>query len=240
MAQGKFERYFKLFREKVLPLVHTRRKIAELITPKTVEQRCVFYDKAWNNRRWRMIFALFFSRFVMGRLGRDREFFKFVEGSVADRILMRAKHALSELDTSENPYLQFILYGEYTTSLPYSLREENYDKIRNSLERIEFRKDSIEAFIALFYGKLNAFNLSDIFEYMSQEGMDALFETMLKKAAPGARFAYWNMLAPRKCSCTLQKKFGVKTCEAENEKFIMSDKAFFYSKFYLDVMECNV
>jgi len=236
MMQGKFERYFKLFREKVLPLVHTRREIAELIEPKIGEQRRVFYDKVWNNRRWRMMFALFFSRFIMGRLGRDKEFFKFVEGSVANRILTRTKHALTELDTSQNPYLQFILYGEYVNALPYSLREENYDKIRSNLHKIEFRKSSVEGFTADFDGQINAFNLSDIFEYMTQDGMDELYEAMLLKAAPGARFAYWNMLAPRKCSDTLQKMYGVETWEEKNTELLMKDKAFFYSKFYLDIV----
>ena len=234
MAQGKFERYFRLFRKRALPLVHTRREVDALVTPKTAKERRSFYDKAWNNRRWRMMFHIFFSRFVMGRLGRDKEFFAFVEGSVADRILMRAEHALAALDTSENPYLHFILYGQYTTALPYALREENYNKIRGNLDRIEFRKISIEDFAAGFDGRINAFNLSDIFEYMTPEGMDTLYETMLQKAAPGARFAYWNMLAPRQCSSALRARYGVTTDEAQNAAYLLRDKAFFYSKFYLD------
>jgi S-adenosylmethionine-diacylglycerol 3-amino-3-carboxypropyl transferase len=172
----------------------------------------------------------------MGRLGRDKEFFKFVEGSVADRILSRARHALSVLDTSQNPYLHYILYGEYTTVFPYSLRDENYNKIRNNLDKIEFRKVSIEQFAAEFDSEIHAFNLSDIFEYMTQEGMDALYETMLKKAAAGARFAYWNMLAPRRCSDELCEKYGVETDEEQNALYLLKDKAFFYNKFYLDVM----
>lgn len=234
MTQGKFEQYFRLFRKKVLPLVHTRRKIDALLAPKSTDERSAFYDKVWNNRRWKMMFKVFFSRFVMGRLGRDKAFFKFVEGSVADRILTRTKHALTELDPSQNPYLHFILHGAYNTALPYALREENYDKIRNKLDKIAFRKASIEGFIAEYNGQLNAFNLSDIFEYMTQEGMDALYGSMLQKAAAGARFAYWNMLAPRRCSDVLCEKYGVETNEAQNNRFLSHDKAFFYSKFYVD------
>lgn len=234
MTQGKFERYFRLFRNSILPLVHTRRKIDALMTPKSADERAVFYDKVWNNRRWRMMFNVFFSRFVMGRLGRDKAFFKYVEGSVADRILARTKHAITESDPSRNPYLHFILYGAYRSVLPYALREENYDKIRDKLDKIEFRQTSIEKFVAEFNGRLNAFNLSDIFEYMTQEGMDTLYGSMLQKAAAGARFAYWNMLAPRRCSDVLCEKYGVVTNEEQNNSFLLKDKAFFYSKFYLD------
>ena len=236
MAQGKFERYFGMFREKALPFVHTKRRIAMLLAQKSDEERRNFYEREWNNLRWKLMFKIFFSRFMMGRLGRDKEFFKYVEGSVADRILSRTKHALAVLDASQNPYLHYILNGEYTTVFPYSLRAENYDKIRNNLDKIEFRKISIEQFIAEFDGELNVFNLSDIFEYMTQNGMDTLYETMLQKAAKDARFAYWNMLAPRKCSTALCEKYKIETDEEQNAQYLLKDKAFFYSRFYLDVM----
>jgi len=234
MTQGKFERYFELFRNRILPLVHTRREIDDLIAPKNQVQRKEFYDSIWNNRRWKIMFRLFFSEFVMGRLGRDKEFFKYVDGNVADRVLSRAKHALTILDTSENPYLHFIMYGKYNTALPFSLREENYNKIRDNLNKIEFRKMSIEEFIAGSKDNIDAYNLSDIFEYMTQAHMDKLYETMLQKSSKNARFVYWNMMVERECSSLLREKYGVKTCAERNKTFLAKDKAFFYSKFFLD------
>ncbi|MCL2353436.1 MAG: BtaA family protein, partial [Defluviitaleaceae bacterium] len=133
------------------------------------------------------------------------------------------------LDTSQNPYLHYILRGEYGNVYPYSMRRENYEKIRQNLDKIEFRKQSIEGFIDEYDGTINAFNLSDIFEYMPQEAMDALYENMLTKAADNARFAYWNMLAPRKANNP-----HITTDETKNEAFLLKDKAFFYSAFYLD------
>ena len=69
---------------------------------------------------------------------------------------------------------------------------------------------------------------------MTVDGMDTLYETMLQKTAKGARFAYWNMLAPRKCSSGLCEKYGVETDEDLNTQYLLKDKAFFYNKFYLD------
>ena len=54
---------------------------------------------------------------LVGRLGRDPEFFRYVQGSVSDRILSRARHALTVLPTHENPYLQFILNGQLDHSV---------------------------------------------------------------------------------------------------------------------------
>ena len=234
MQTGKFERYFGLFRNRVLPLIHNRRRISQLIEPKTTEQRLEFYDKKWDNLRWKIMFRLFFSRFAMGRLGRDKEFFAYVEGSVADRILGRAKHALTHLDTAENPYLHYILNGIYDTALPYSLRPENYDKIRDNLDKISFQQVSIQEFLSGHKGEITAFNLSDIFEYMTQQDTDELFRLMLEKTPSGSRFAYWNMLAPRQCGEDVRKQYNLTTNKATNTDLLNRDKAFFYSKFYLD------
>src|SRR6185295_17968737 len=86
-AAGKFERYFKTFRKHVLPLVHSRRETEALLRAKSVHERERFYAERWNTWRWQLMFRIFFSRFVMGRMGRDPSFFRYVEGRVAGRIL---------------------------------------------------------------------------------------------------------------------------------------------------------
>src|SRR5206468_922678 len=77
---GKFERYFARFRRRVLPLVHRRRTVNALLRGGTREQRAAFSNRQWDTCRWRLLFRVFFSRFVMGRVGRDPSFFTYVEG----------------------------------------------------------------------------------------------------------------------------------------------------------------
>ena len=60
-----------------------------------------------------MLFKMFFSRTIMGKLGRDKAFFRYVNVNVAENILNRTKYALTELDTSENSYLHYIINGRY-------------------------------------------------------------------------------------------------------------------------------
>ena len=69
-SAGKFERYFATFRHRVLPLAHSRKRVLSLLEPREPEARLRFYETVWNNRRWRWIFQIFFSRAVMGALGR--------------------------------------------------------------------------------------------------------------------------------------------------------------------------
>ena len=81
----------------------TGRPSCELLEPRTPEERRRFYEQRWDTWRWRLLFRLFFSRTVMGRLGRDPEFFRYVEGDVAASILARTRHALTVLDPADNP-----------------------------------------------------------------------------------------------------------------------------------------
>jgi S-adenosylmethionine-diacylglycerol 3-amino-3-carboxypropyl transferase len=231
---GKFEGYFRLFRERVLPLAHGRRRVRGLLEPRDAAARERHYAEVWNNWRWRGLFHLFFSRAAMGALGRDAEFFRYVEGSVAARILERTRHALVALDPAENPYLHWILTSTHGAALPEALEEENFGPIRAALAagRLEVVEDSLEGWLARDGGRYDAFNLSDIFEYMSETGSARLMENLLQVALPGARLAYWNMLVPRQSPRFLTGR--VVPLAAEAERLFKEDRAFFYQKFVLE------
>lgn len=225
---GKFENYFRLFRERVLPLVHGRRTVEALLRGGGPTERERFYAGRWDSWRWRLLFRVFFSRFMMGRLGRDPAFFKYVEGSVAERILARTRHALVALDPAYNPYLHWILTGTHGAALPWALRAENFDRIRTQLDRLEWHELTLEAFLAREGGvRVDKFNLSDIFEYMSEENTAALLERLAAASRPGGRLAYWNMLARRRRPDALAHRLRSRDDLAAS--LFAQDKAFFYS-----------
>jgi S-adenosylmethionine-diacylglycerol 3-amino-3-carboxypropyl transferase len=230
---GKFERYFALFRRRILPLVHGASRREALLRGGTLPQRRRFYERQWNTWRWRLLFRAFFSRFVMGRMGRDPSFFKYVEGDVGSRIMERARYALTELDPAANPYVQWIMTGRHTTALPLALRPEHFATIRANLDRLEWRRQSIEDFLGEQPPRsLDRFNLSDIFEYMSEENTRRLLEQIAASARPGGRLAYWNMLVPRSRPEALAGRFRPLTELAE--KLHRQDKAFFYNRFVVE------
>ncbi len=232
-SAGKFERYFAMFRHRVLPLVHRRALVEKLLVSRDPEARHAFYEKEWNTWRWKLMFRLFFSRAVMGRAGRDPSFFKYVEGSVATRILGRARYALTELDPAENPYLHWILTGTHGNALPFALREENFDAIRRNLDRLEWRLVPMEEFLDNQpEDSIHAFNLSDIFEYISPENTRAMLEKIARAGAPGARLAYWNTLAPRSRPDNMADRIEAK--EALAKSLHARDKAFFYCRFVVE------
>ncbi len=224
---GKFERYFGLFRRWALPLIHSQDAVLELMREKGMEARTDFYRLRWDTWRWRLIFRIFFSRAVMGRLGRDPEFFAYVEGDVAGRIRKRAEYALTVLPTHDNPYLEYILKGNFANSLPFYLRQENFGAIKRNLGKLVLFKGSVNEALQANKGlSFDGFNLSDIFEYMSYEDYVSDLERIVTSSKKGARLVYWNMLADRKPPEAFKERLEPREDIAGG--LFLKDKAFFY------------
>jgi len=236
-SAGKFERYFAIFRTRVMPLIHRPSVVRVLLEPRDRAGREQFYESRWNTWRWRLLFRVFFSRTVMGRLGRDPEFFRYVDTDVASSILARTRHALTELAPSDNPYLHWILTGTHGDALPCALRAEHFDIIRANLDRLEWRRQSIEDCLEQLDGRtIDRLNLSDMFEYMSAENYERVLARAVAAARPGARLAYWNMLAPRRRPESMAAQLVPQADLAA--RLHRADRAFFYSAFVVEEVAC--
>jgi S-adenosylmethionine-diacylglycerol 3-amino-3-carboxypropyl transferase len=222
---GKFERFFRLFREWVLPLVQPRARVLGMLEPREASSREADY-RGWNSWRWRLLLRIFFSRTLMGRLGRDPAFFDFAEGDLTAHLAGRIRHALVTLDPSENPYLHWILTGYHGASLPLALRPEAFETIRARLDRISLHRQPLENFAADNAG-IDGWNLSDIFEYMDPATHAAAYRAILDATALGGRLIYWNMIAARRVPEALANR--VIPHDADAHRLWGMDKAFFYS-----------
>ncbi|MCC6697294.1 MAG: DUF3419 family protein [Candidatus Hydrogenedentes bacterium] len=230
---GKFERYLALFRTRVLPWLLSEEAVSALAQSGSPASRERFYGRHVDTWRFRSAFRLFFSRLLMGRLGRHPAAFRFVEGSVASHLLMRLRHALTVLDPSDNPYLQWILQGRHPGALPCALRAEHFDAIRNNLDRVETRCVTVqECLKQLSDREIDGFNLSDIFEYLSEAETADLFDDIVRTGRRGGRVAYWNLLVPRSSPERLNGQ--LQPLEKAAAALHARDKTFFYSAFRLE------
>jgi S-adenosylmethionine-diacylglycerol 3-amino-3-carboxypropyl transferase len=232
ICHGKFERYFTLFRKFLLPLVHGKKKIDELLAEKDGPAREAFYRTRWDNFRWRILFRVFFSRFVMGKAGRDPEFFRYVTGNVPQRILQRARHALTALPTHDNPYLRFILTGSFGTALPYYLKKEHFAGVKKNIGLLEIFHGTTGDALAAYENMFDGFNLSDIFEYMDEKLFRRTAEELIRRGSKRARFAYWNMLVPRNVAEAFPDR--VRGIGDLASALFAQDRAFFYQAFHVD------
>ena len=224
---GKFERFLTFFRRFVLPLVHRRKKIERLFELSTVQERHDFYEREWNTHRWAMLCKVIFGNACLGQLGRDPAFTRFADESVAQSLQRRIPNALVRLDPRKNPYLQWILAGRFVSALPYALRPENFDRIRQNLDSLEWHCASVEEVISeLPDDVLHCCNLSNIFEYVSPESYKNMLDEIIRVSAPGCRLVYWNVVVQRHCPPVLADRLRQRRDIAV--RLHRKDKAFFY------------
>jgi S-adenosylmethionine-diacylglycerol 3-amino-3-carboxypropyl transferase len=236
-SAGKLETYLRIFRTRVLPLIHSRRTVEQLLAKRSPSDRLRFYESQWNNLRWQFFFRVFFSRLVMAKLGRDPRLFRYVQGGVAEPLLRRMRYAMTELDPSANPYLHWIFTGGHADgALPFALRPENFEAIRAHLDRLEWRCCSLEEFLENSPDTFDAFNLSDIFEYLSVESYERLLSLVLRAANRNARLAYWNFLVPRNRPESLASL--LKPLKELSNALSSRDKAFIYRASVVEEVLC--
>lgn len=233
---GKFEKFFRLFRKRILPFVHSKKRVEEFLSEKSETERIDYYNKKWNNFRWKMMFKLFFSNYIVGKFGRDKEFFKYVDKDISKVMTERSRYASCELSPYENPYLNYILTGNYRSDcLPYVLREENFEKIKENLHKIEIVQSSMEEYLDGTDLKIDRFNLSDIFEYMSLENYEKLMEKIYEKSANEAKLAYWNLVVERNAGLIKDRKEKrFERLERLDKELHKKDKTFFYTDFVVE------
>lgn len=228
---GKFERYFNAFAYKVLPLIHTKKRINTLFKKKTESKQKYYFNQKWNNLRWRLLFKIFFSKFVLSRFGRSKGFVKEVDINVGDFIFKKASKHLSSTYCQNNYFLKYILTGKFEKNLPFYARKENYEKIKSNIHKFEI----VEGLLENTFNKDTSFthlNLSDIFEYMNPQIFKEISENIVNNTKPGTKIAYWNLMVPRILSDENNKAF--KYDEELSKKLSEEDKGFFYNKFIID------
>ena len=234
---GRFERYLKAFRTRALPLVHGRRTVDALLQPKTLEAQREFFEKRWDTWRWRALFRVFFSRFLMVRAGRSRAQFAHVDGPVSVAFLGRAQHVLTDIPIASNPFVQWMMSGTYADlehAHPY-LSAAGHQALREAADRIEFvHTDLVSHLSAQGPGTYQAHNLSNVPEYLSEAEHSALLEAIIGASSPGARLAYWNLLVPRSRPDSLADRLEPHPAKAA--ALLRGDRAFVYGGFQLETV----
>ena len=224
--QGKFEQYFQLFKNEVLPTIHSTKIVDELFEPKSAKEQEKFHNQKWHTPAWKKMYLHFFGVEMMGEHGRDPEFLKHVKGSVPAIILAREMAHLKTVAAQKNYFLFYILNNTFNLNfLPFYVREENYENIKQNLNKLVLHKGLLGSAMDS-YPNCTHFNLSDIFEYMDAELFKQVTAELIEKSAEKAVFGYWNLLIPRSISSVFNKK--VEYLAKQSKQLKKKDLGYFY------------
>lgn len=232
---GKFEKYLGLFCRFVLPLIHYRRTIKKFFTVSNLSAQKTIYRQSWNNLRWRYLFRIFFSKFVLSRFGRTADFFRYVSMDDISKVLFeRTEYGLTALPIKDNFYAEYILSGKYENlqAAPPYLNPDNFEIIKRRLNRIKLVCSSLEKYLnKLPSNSISKFNLSDCFEYMSEDQRSDLLKQIAKISRPGARLALWTLFIPQSIPKDFNNK--IELLKELSENLSSTARTFFYNDFCL-------
>lgn len=220
--QGKFEKYIRLFSNRLLPFVRSKKKIVALTTVKSEQEQSDFYHQQWNTWNWRLLFRLFFNRFLMSRTGRDPEKFNEVKEDIGKVLWERtASHFQSTL-AQGNYILEYIMNGKFIELPPYL---KAYDDCKQWLQKndIIYFHGGFEQALTI-HPEINRMNLSNIFEYMDQATFQELTQKIDESIKEDSRLCFWNFAVPRE----LNHLSTIESIPVPREL----DRGFFYHAFH--------
>ena len=153
----------------------------------------------------------------------------------------RFRWVLTALPARTNFYVHSFLTGHYRdlALLPPYLLRENHARLRALLPRVRVELGDVES--ALLRRPVGAFskaNLSDLFEYLSDEATDAIFETIGDRLRPGGRACFWNLLVPREPSRAASEggaaRARLRPLRALEAALYARDRSWFYRAFHIE------
>jgi S-adenosylmethionine-diacylglycerol 3-amino-3-carboxypropyl transferase len=198
---GRYEGFMQLLRRWFFRLLDGQDLTRRLFAAPDRAARERLYFESWNNRRWRMFTRVLLNRRVQSLLFDPAFFAQLGESfSFGEHFQERVRHAVVDLEPRKNWFLSYILRGgfEPPDCLPPYLRRENFERIRDRLDRVQVVLGSCEEFFPkLADDTVAKFNFTNIFEWMTPESVERLLRETVRVAKDGAVLTYRNLLVPR-------------------------------------------
>jgi S-adenosylmethionine-diacylglycerol 3-amino-3-carboxypropyl transferase len=191
---GKQDRYLRWI-GRFVRLLQGGRRVERLFACTSLEEQERFIAGEWDSFAWRQMCNLLFSRPVL-----DRVFAKehFTHARTRDPALLfreELDRTFRRVPINDNFYLHYAFHGTYpsTELCPAWLKRENHEAVRRRLDCINLRTAPLEEELARLPARsVDCFNLSNAFDWMSEETFARLMREVARAARPGARLCYWT------------------------------------------------
>lgn len=174
-------------------LVHPRRRIEGLLACETLEAQRTFYHREWNSRRWRLLFRMLLTRGSLERTFDPAMYTSVKPLTVGARFHAQFERTLTELPVADNYFLHQALLGEYRSSRPSGLPPYLGQSGDNGALTL------VDATLTEYLrtqpsGAIDGFAISNVCEWLDDDGIDALFTEVVRTAAAGAVLCIRNFL----------------------------------------------
>lgn len=171
---------------------------------------------------------------LQGRARDETQFAHVSEEDVGGVFWKRFETVCTSVRARGNFYLEYLLTGAYRDLAlgPAYLRPENFELLRSRIDRITVVRAELGTWLAgAAPDSLDAANLSDMLEYLSNEQSEQLLTVLASRLRRGGRVAYWNLFVDRDASSYIDAFAPV---EGLGERLFAADRVPFYGAFRVD------
>ena len=199
LRSGASERFIGVVVAALRLLVHPPERIARLLACRTVAEQRALFEREWNTRRWRALFAVLCNRWAFRRTYPDAFFRQAATPSFAAHFRRLAEHAIADLPVADNYFLHEMLTGRYPvdepSGVPPYLTPAGSAAVAAGRDRFTLVDGDVAGYLRTCASEsVHAFALSNICEWMTPSEVEALFAEVLRTAAPGARLVFRNFV----------------------------------------------
>lgn len=230
---GRLERYFLEWQDVLHRHVSADEMAGALRLDDPDAQRIFFADHL-ATPGFEADFRWYFGEKMMADRGRDPAQFAYVAVDAGAHFWTRFSHAFQTLPLRDNFYLQGFLAGTYPElgrCHPY-LQPSNFERLGRLAGRVDIVTGALEAVVqGSAVGTFSKANLSDLFEYVSEEHTVQLLSELSRAFRPGGRIAYWSLLVDRSLPAACARLFDDDAATAG--ALWLKDRSWFYRSFHI-------
>lgn len=233
---GRLERYFAGFRRDVLAALGLTSVVSDMLEARTLSGQVRIFEERIATPQLERAFISYFGWQHMAEHGRDATQLHYVEPNVVGRVFwQRFRAACTARSLRGNFYLEYLLTGGYRDlehGPPY-LRPTSFARLRQSAPAVTVVTASLEDFLpACRAASFNGANLSDVFEYFSEDETAQLLERLARVMRAGGRLCFWNLLVPRSVPPSHRHRWRARSRSAR--ELASRDRTGFYSAFHIE------
>ncbi len=226
---GTTEKYFHRFRKWLLPLLMNRSARTSLFTSSSDNHHRKILSRVTESRRWKLMTGVLFSRNIMRNLdlGRAPSFYDALHDDIGAYVRRNIQRMITQVPIHDNPYLEYIIRGNFVKTRPFYLRERHFTPIRQCLDRIIIYITDIVEYLENTSNTFHGFYFSDIFEYMTDDQCRHVLALAVQHSRPKARIVYWSTLRSRPLQVI--GNTHIRTQNDIAQELFQQNRTFFYS-----------
>ena len=224
--QGRLEKFFFYFNRKVLVDIWHPQFISQCLEVTDLAEQWKLIQSDGNLEKLKEAVVDYFGREGLEK-GRDPEQMKYVSTSnIGNYFYQKFINTLQNQLVRENHFLYLFITGKFPQESfrPPTYQEQNFHLLKEKIDSFEIIHSDLESYLSKSGNTFHKMNLSDIFEYLSPEQTDQLFQSLSAHLEPKGRIAYWSLLVDR---------LPPRNLEILNLKNLPADRLWFYKSFHV-------